>query len=544
MPFGTQCPHCQASYKLPDATNGKKVRCAKCNSAFVAVAPETAVPVEAARPAQVRQQDPPVQAPILEALEGIQEEGTEPRSPRKKTAKRNRNARSGEQGSDLYRVALFQKAVLVCVVANIGLAICRAFLPTDLALLFLIAALLVALTSAVFVCLLSAALYGTVRAIIMGVLALIPLVGLIVLLVLNAGATRLLKDNDVRVGFLGASLSEARRRSRQDGSSGGSRSSPLVVVGSVAGVATMLFVGVGLLVWLGSDLFEGDWPEPTPQITGKDVVTLHIANVGNEYTYDAIFEKIHGLTDTRSSSTVVRKGDRMTVKLRPVADPKAVAERIEFGKVRNVSGQTIRVDAFKVEGPGANADELAKALFDLNSRTRQQQAMKLIKEMPPNDRRAEVGRALEPILSGNNYGTRRMAAEIVAAWNIKEEAPLLLRLLDDKKVPMHDDIIEALAELKDERAIEPIAKCLETGIDRQSAANALAKFGPTAEKATVERLKHADRITRQAACAVLKEIGGPDSIPALEAAAKQDGTNRAAKKRYDDAIKAIRDRSK
>jgi hypothetical protein len=42
---------------------------------------------------------------------------------------------------------------------------------------------------------------------VLGVLALIPLVGLIVLLIVNGKATKILREHGVRVGLMGAKLS-------------------------------------------------------------------------------------------------------------------------------------------------------------------------------------------------------------------------------------------------------------------------------------------------------------------------------------------------
>ena len=49
--------------------------------------------------------------------------------------------------------------------------------------------------------------YGSGLGILLGVLCLLPLVGLLVLLAVNGKATRVLKQNGIRVGLLGADLS-------------------------------------------------------------------------------------------------------------------------------------------------------------------------------------------------------------------------------------------------------------------------------------------------------------------------------------------------
>lgn len=67
-----------------------------------------------------------------------------------------------------------------------------------------IALLAAVLAGMVFVFLLSAKVYGTVQGLLFGFLTLIPLLGLLVLLRINAKATNVLKANGIKVGLLGA----------------------------------------------------------------------------------------------------------------------------------------------------------------------------------------------------------------------------------------------------------------------------------------------------------------------------------------------------
>lgn len=56
----------------------------------------------------------------------------------------------------------------------------------------------------VFILMLATRLYGTGTGVVLGVLTLVPLVGLIILLVVNAKATGILKKHGIKVGLLGA----------------------------------------------------------------------------------------------------------------------------------------------------------------------------------------------------------------------------------------------------------------------------------------------------------------------------------------------------
>ena len=71
-----------------------------------------------------------------------------------------------------------------------------------------LAVLGVALVAMIFVILLAVKVYSPVMGILMGLLTLVPCVGLIMLLVINQKATKLLTEHGHKVGLLGASLSQ------------------------------------------------------------------------------------------------------------------------------------------------------------------------------------------------------------------------------------------------------------------------------------------------------------------------------------------------
>ena len=64
------------------------------------------------------------------------------------------------------------------------------------------------LVATVFVFLLAIKVYSTGVGILLRVLTLIPVVGLIVLLIVNGKATAILKQNGIKVGLMGADLSQ------------------------------------------------------------------------------------------------------------------------------------------------------------------------------------------------------------------------------------------------------------------------------------------------------------------------------------------------
>ena len=109
---------------------------------------------------------------------------------------------------DLRSVARLQKGVLVCILVYIIALSGQFLLPPETRALLGIGLLLVGLVGAVFVFLLALKLYGTGLGILFGMLSLIPFIGLFVLCGINGKTTSVLRANGVKVGLLGAKLSD------------------------------------------------------------------------------------------------------------------------------------------------------------------------------------------------------------------------------------------------------------------------------------------------------------------------------------------------
>jgi hypothetical protein len=105
-------------------------------------------------------------------------------------------------------IAARQRAILLCILA--GFAVYAAMivgqrsLPPVALLVLLLAMVGVEITSVVFVFLLTTKLYGAGVGVLLGILTMVPCVGLITLLVVNAKATSILKAAGLKVGLLGA----------------------------------------------------------------------------------------------------------------------------------------------------------------------------------------------------------------------------------------------------------------------------------------------------------------------------------------------------
>ena len=108
----------------------------------------------------------------------------------------------GGSREDLYNVARYQRGIIFCILIQLGVLFGAAVLPAELQLLAELGLLAAGVAGAVFVFLLAIKVYGAGLGVLLGVLALVPLLGLLILLIVNGKGTRVLRDNGIRVaGF-------------------------------------------------------------------------------------------------------------------------------------------------------------------------------------------------------------------------------------------------------------------------------------------------------------------------------------------------------
>lgn len=111
--------------------------------------------------------------------------------------------------NDLRVIALRQKAIMYCILGYIAVVIGQFVLPPQLRLFVVLpVAIGIAVTAAVFVFMLSLAIYNQAAGIVMGICSLVPYVGFIILLIINSRATALLQSYGIKVGLMGADLSQ------------------------------------------------------------------------------------------------------------------------------------------------------------------------------------------------------------------------------------------------------------------------------------------------------------------------------------------------
>jgi HEAT repeat protein len=139
--------------------------------------------------------------------------------------------------------------------------------------------------------------------------------------------------------------------------------------------------------------------------------------------------------------------------------------------------------------------------------------------------RPDVARALDPLVKSSNRQVREEAVKALVVWGTKDNAESLVALVQNGDFGAGGTrklAIQALGNIKDDRAAPAVAARLPDFFDRETAAAALENMGPGAEKAVLPYVGHNDFGVRVLACRVLKTVGGKDSLKALEIHAKAD----------------------
>lgn len=103
---------------------------------------------------------------------------------------------------DLRAVAVRQKVIIICLGLYVAMALLAIFFPTNMGAIWAFAGVVI-IVAAVYVLLLAMKLYGTVFGILLGLLMLLPFIGIIVLLMVNARAIAVLRAAGLEVGFFG-----------------------------------------------------------------------------------------------------------------------------------------------------------------------------------------------------------------------------------------------------------------------------------------------------------------------------------------------------
>ena len=98
--------------------------------------------------------------------------------------------------------------------------------------------------------------------------------------------------------------------------------------------------GVLLMVVLYGCSLEQD-----PKLT----VTVEITGISDKADYERVKESLKGMVDKSiyHPTQSTWSGNTMTVQLYPVSNVQALSKRIDFGKVTEIQGQTVKVEFAK-----------------------------------------------------------------------------------------------------------------------------------------------------------------------------------------------------
>jgi len=194
---------------------------------------------------------------------------------------------------------------------------------------------------------------------------------------------------------------------------------------------------------------------------------------GEQYVYS-----VHIQPDYEDFTEDLSETTRNTSRRVPILVTYKLLEGQEPDRALN-SPHTQKPPAPELDGRKlVNPDEIALFIQDLKSADRNVRhcAVERLRQLEPDGRPEEIARAIEPLLTDRDLFTRKSAAEALGIWGTRETVPSLLHALNDEDVFVRGAVIDALANLKDERAADPVARRLLSLPDRIWACKALEQI--------------------------------------------------------------------
>lgn len=195
--------------------------------------------------------------------------------------------------------------------------------------------------------------------------------------------------------------------------------------------------------------------------------------------------------------------------------------------------------AIKSRPQGPRVDDLESPTYFIR-----ESALKQLTSGTPDRTRRDVAVKIKKLLTDSNPAIQERAIEALGDWGQPEDATALSALARDRMSTfIRPKICVALGKLQGEAALDGLIDILGMGwTEQEHALRALATFGPTAEPALLARGESGDASFKPAICAALASLGTAESIPFLEAAAKDANAQVAEAARK--AIAAIGTRTK
>jgi hypothetical protein len=288
-------------------------------------------------------------------------------------------------------------------------------------------------------------------------------------------------------------------------------------------------------------------PRPTdpnaPMDPKYDYVIVTISGMPDNGTLDAASKKLAALIEpsgnvlSRSFSGATGNG---SARLYPVRDVEAFASSITFAEVRAVTPETrsielasVRLTAEEREEARRQEERAAGIRDAIGGEASLDELLEILPEAPPGQegallrrlaefpvepgREEEVERAVAPMLKSDRVIAVKSALEVILTWRTPNAVELIIDALPGSKLGARSDLIEALGKSEDIRGAEALVALIGEVHDSQAVKRALALFGPEAEPLVIAKLQDRDPQVRRGACNVLADIGGQESLEAMNA---------------------------
>lgn len=147
-----------------------------------------------------------------------------------------------------------------------------------------------------------------------------------------------------------------------------------------------------------------------------------------------------------------------------------------------------------------------------------------------NASRSAVVDAVGKLLKSSDSELRVVALKTLAHWDWSTLSKDVIQLLDHSDTATRAAAIAYLGEMQDGEAAAALCERLSNTEDCEKAVAALKEIGAAAEEAVIKMLKHRDAAVQIAACEILADIGGQESVVALRILSKKDLPASAASK--------------
>jgi len=129
--------------------------------------------------------------------------------------------------------------------------------------------------------------------------------------------------------------------------------------------------------------------------------------------------------------------------------------------------------------------------------------------------RGKIARNFKQLAEDGSSFDKSKAIRGLVVWGGQFSAPILIKMLESGDRFVANDVIRALGELKDPRAVAPVAERLKDIRYRDAAAAALRSIGPPAEDALIEIAPTTDPQLCLLAVNLLGDVGTPKSFDVL-----------------------------